>query len=106
MTRLKGETDARNTLMKTEGDKQIKQLEVERKYAPEIIQLQNEKDIRIAGLEAEKRKETAIEVAKITSKEDKEAAIEVAKVTAKEDKAAKVESAEIAAAAKPKGQAE
>ena len=103
VTRLKGETDARNTLMKTEGDKQIKQLEVERKYAPEIIQLQNEKDIRIAGLEAEKRKETAIEVAKITSQEDKETAIEVAKITAKEDKAAKIKSAEIAADAKPKG---
>ena len=63
MTRLKGETDARATLMKVEGNKDVARIEAQAKTSPEVL-ASNE---RIAAMKADKEKETAIEVARITS---------------------------------------
>ena len=84
MTRVKGEADARATIIKAEGDKEVKRIEVAAKYAPEVIQAQTASAERIASFEAEKLKETAIEVANINSKAKKEADIAVGKIKAKE----------------------
>ena len=101
-TRAKSETDNRATLMKVEGDKEVKRMEITAKYSPESVLMEKEKDIEIARIKAEAEKEATIEVAHITATANKEAMIEVGKQKAASDKAAKIKSAEIAADAKPK----